>query len=168
VAKLFHWLVAGVIAAQFIVAWTMPGVKFGGRESTLIDLHFGFGALLALLVLARLVWRLTRPAPAPEAGAGYWLRKAAAGAHWLLYGLMLASPMVGWLAANARGYGVSLFGLFDLPRLLEADRPLGRTLGDLHEVTSNVLLWVIGAHVLAALAHHFLLRDRTLVRMLPG
>jgi cytochrome b561 len=167
VAKSLHWLIVLLILVQFALGWTMASVRAGNEADPLINLHFGFGVLVALLVVLRLAWRATHPVPLVDDGGPAWQHSLAATTHWLMYLLLLASPLLGWIAANARGFAVSFFGLFTLPVVMASDRQLGGLLGNLHQFASYALLGIVGLHVLAALYHHFLLRDRTLRRMLP-
>ena len=89
--------------------------------------------------------------------------------HWLLYLLLLVLPILGWLNASWRGYPVTLFGLFEMPKLLTMRAPGWNWTGDVHVLLSNYLmLALVGLHVLAALYHFVIRRDRVLQRMLPG
>jgi cytochrome b561 len=166
-AKGLHWLIAAIILLQFGLALSMASVCAGNETDLLINLHFAFGVLVVPLVLLRLAWRLTHPVPLAMDNVPLWQERLAESTHWLIYVLLLISPFLGWIAANARGFGVSFFGLFALPTLLASDRALGGLLGTIHQWTSYALLGIVGLHVLAALYHHFLLRDETLRRMLP-
>ena len=167
VAKSLHWLIVLLLLVQFPLSWIMPGVRAGNETDALIGLHFGIGVLIVPVVLLRLGWRLTHPVPLASDGAPAWQTRLAESTHWLMYLLLLASPPLGWIAANARGFAVSFFDLVALPTLLGADRSLGGLLGAVHQWISYILLGIVGLHVAAALYHHFLLRDRTLDRMLP-
>ncbi len=88
--------------------------------------------------------------------------------HWLLYLLVLATTISGWLFASFRGWSVSYFYLFPLPMLASDNAAAGRTIDGLHQAAEWTLLVFIGLHVLAALAHMFIYRDRVMQRMLPG
>lgn len=168
-AKSFHWLIVLLLAAQFAIGWSMPHIGPRTQPETLINLHFSMGVLILLVVLARLVWRLTHPVPLLVDDARPWQQRLAQVTHFLLYALLLVIPVLGWMSASGRAFTVSLFGLFDLPSLLPPKHPWTSPLGDLHNLLATYgLLGLVGLHVLAALYHHFLLRDRTLARMLPG
>jgi len=165
-AKVLHWLVAGLVAAQFAVAWTMPDIHRGTPQGGLIDLHLSLGAAILLLVALRAALRLGRPGPAAH-GGNVWLRRAARATHLALYALLLALPLLGWANASSRGWTVSLFGLLPLPPLMPAHSPLGPLLGDLHGLAATLLLIGVGLHVTAVAYHQVLLKDRLLQRMLP-
>ena len=169
VAKTLHWAMFALIAAQFVVAWTMPPIEWGTEPEVLINLHLSLGVLLMLLVIVRLVWRFRHPVPPPIPGTPAWQRSAASLTHFGLYALLLILPLTGWAAASARGWPVTLFGLFRLPALVPEDTQWGFKAGDLHaDRLSWALLALIGLHILAGLYHHFLRRDDVLRRMLPG
>jgi cytochrome b561 len=167
-AKSFHWLIVILLAAQFAIGWSMPHIGPRTQPETLINLHFSVGALILLVVLARLAWRLTHPVPPLVDDSRLWQQRLAQVTHFLLYALLLIIPVLGWMSASGRAFTVSLFGLFELPSLLPPKHPWTSPLGDLHDFLSTyALLGLVGLHVVAALYHHFLLRDRTLARMLP-
>jgi cytochrome b561 len=167
-AKSFHWLIVILLAAQFAIGWSMPHIGPRTQPETLINLHFSTGALIMIAVLARLAWRLTHPVPLLVDDARPWQQRLAVATHVILYALLLIIPVLGWMSASGRGFTVSLYGLLDLPPILPTKHPWTSPLGDIHNLLSNyVLLGFVGLHVVAALYHHFLLRDRTLVRMLP-
>jgi cytochrome b561 len=103
-----------------------------------------------------------------------WQLQASKWVHRLLYALLLVIPLFGWLNASYRGFTVRLFGLVKLPALIASrttaspDSFSWGWTGEVHMVLAYVLLGVIALHVMAALYHHFILRNRTLARMLPG
>jgi cytochrome b561 len=167
-AKILHWSIATLIAAQFALGWSMPHIGRNTRPGTLINLHFSVGMVILLLVIVRLAWRLTHPVPPVPTHVPLWQQRAARAAHWLLYVLLFAIPILGWLSASGRNFPVSLFGVIQFPQLLPAKHPWTGTLGDIHTLLSNyVLLGVVALHGLAALYHHFIVHDGTLRRMLP-
>ena len=125
-------------------------------------------AILAVLV-ARLLWRLADPPPPPEPTVlGEWLDRAGRLAHYALYALLIAAPVAGIVLQFARGDALPLFGLSEIPSPWLADRAFARTVKEVHEVLANGLVILAGLHAAAALVHHWVFRDRTLVRMLPG
>ena len=167
-AKTFHWLILLLLVAQFAIGWSMPHIGPRTVPEALINLHFSLGALILIVVVLRLLWRLTHPVPLLVDDGRIWQQRLAQATHGILYALLLITPVLGWMSASGRGYTVSLFGLFAMPSLLPAKHPWTGPLGDIHNLLSNyVLLGFVGLHVLGALYHHFMLRDRTLMRMLP-
>jgi cytochrome b561 len=87
--------------------------------------------------------------------------------HWLLYALVLATTITGWLFASFRGWSISLFFMMPLPMLSADNAAAGKTIDGWHQAMEWSLLAVIGVHVAAALAHLFIYRDRVMQRMLP-
>jgi cytochrome b561 len=82
--------------------------------------------------------------------------------------LLIAVPVVGVLAQFARGHGLPVFGLFEIASPWTADRNFAQEVTEVHEVLSNTIMALIGLHAAAAIAHHYIFHDRTLLRMLPG
>jgi|SRR5579862_2475494 len=166
-AKVFHWLTAGLVAVQLPLGWLMPGIRRGMNPGAAMSLHISIGAAILLLVAARLLWRLTHPV-APDSGLPGWQRIGAELVHRLLYLAVLMTTLTGWFYASARGWSIALFGLVPLPRLVEEGSALGHTLGGLHARLTWVVLGLIGIHILAALVHLLVYKDRIFYRMLPG
>jgi cytochrome b561 len=97
-----------------------------------------------------------------------WQVRSARAVHWLFYALLIVLPIVGWINASWRGYSVTPFGLFELPKLVATHADGWGWTGDVHAALSNyLLLALVGLHVLAALYHQFIRRDAVLQRMLP-
>jgi cytochrome b561 len=96
------------------------------------------------------------------------MRFAAHAVHRALYVLLFAMPISGYLMSNALGFPVVLYGFIPLPDPVGPNRALGFQLLALHFWMGMALLALFGMHLGAALFHHFVLRDRTLSRMLPG
>ena len=95
-------------------------------------------------------------------------RIAAHAGHHLLYVLMFAIPLTGWLMSSAKGFQTVWFGVLPIPDLLAKDKALGDLLQTVHVVLNFVLIAVLLGHVGAALKHHFFDKDDVLTRMLPG
>jgi cytochrome b561 len=166
-AKVFHWLTAGLLAVQLPLGWLMPDIRRGMNPGAAMSLHISIGVAILLLVGLRLLWRLTHPV-APESQLPAWQRIGSELVHWLLYLAVVLTTITGWFFASARGWSITLFGLVPLPRLVAQGSALGRSLGGLHETLTWILLGLIGIHVVAALVHLLVYRDRIVYRMLPG
>jgi cytochrome b561 len=166
-AKVFHWLIVALLFVQYPIGWLMPDLHRDMKPGVGMTLHISFGIAILALIVLRLVWRLTHPV-APESSLPPWQRVTTEGVHWLLYALVLATTITGWLFASFRGWSISLFFMMPLP-MLSADNPTdGKTIDGWHQAMEWSLLVVIGIHVAAALAHLFIYRDRVMQRMLPG
>jgi cytochrome b561 len=121
------------------------------------------------IIAVRVLWRfIDSPPPPVETPLGAWLDRAGRFAHLSLYALLVAVPIVGIATQFARGHALPLFGLGEIASPWAADRAFAHSVKEVHEVLANVLLAIAGVHAAAALAHHWIFRDRTLRRMLPG
>ncbi|MBA2689707.1 MAG: cytochrome b [Burkholderiales bacterium] len=163
----FHWLIALSIFATFALGLYVSGLPFSPQRLRLISYHKWIGVTIFGLVVLRLLWRATHPAPILPAGLPAWQRRAAAASHLLLYVLMLAIPLSGWMYSSAAGAPVVYFGLLQLPDLIGADKALAQNLKLTHRVLNYTLAGIVTVHVLAALKHQFIDRDGVLARMSP-
>jgi cytochrome b561 len=125
------------------------------------------GLTVLVLVVLRLLNRLAGAGPAVGPPLPLWQKMLASLVHLALYALMLAMPILGWLMLGAAGKPVPFFGL-RLPALLAENKDLARQLKEVHQTIGTVGYFLIGTHALAALFHHYISRDNTLRRMLPG
>ena len=167
-AKCLHWLIVGLLIAQFIFAWTMPHIGRNTPVTTLISLHFTFGIIVLAVAIVRLAWRATHEEPAPLDGVPRWQVLSARVLHWGLYVLLFVVPILGWINASWRGMPIVMFGV-ELPKLVATRASGWGWTGDVHAILANYLmLTLVGLHVLASLYHYFVRRDRVLQRMLPG
>lgn len=176
VAMLLHWAIALLILGDFALAQSFARFNPGDALyfTSAYDLHMAVGLCVVLLSVARIARRLThRPPPLPEMALS--LRLLARVSHSLLYIFMLAVPLTGWLILSLRHQATSVFGLFrwawPLPVIVTMSHPNRVTLHDAllpaHIWMSYAGMCLVGAHVLAALYHHFARRDEVLRRMLP-
>jgi cytochrome b561 len=168
-AKVFHWLIVALLLVQYPIGWLMPDLHRNMKPGAPMTFHISFGITILLLIVLRLVWRLTHPV-APESSLPPWQRLSSEAVHWLLYVLVLATTVTGWLFASFRGWSVSFFYLLPIPMpmLSSGNEAAGKAIDGLHQAAEWALLVVIGIHVAAALAHLFIYRDRIMQRMLPG
>lgn len=162
-----HWLLAGLILAALPLGLTMTELALSPTKLQLYAWHKWLGVTVFGLALVRVVWRLTHPAPALPATIPAWQQTAAHGLHGLLYALMLAIPLSGWLMSSAKGFQTVYLGLLPIPDLLSKDEALAETLAALHAWLNYSLIALLLAHVGAALKHQFVERDAVLARMLP-
>jgi cytochrome b561 len=165
-AKALHWAVVALLVAQYSIGWLMPDVH-GGPPGVPMTWHISIGTVILALIVAQFLWRVTHPV-APESSLPPWQRIGAAGAHWLLYLLVLLTTFSGWLFASARGWSVSWFFIAPLPMLTSGDRALVKTLDGWHQTFMWALLVMVGLHAAAAFVHLLYYRDDVMRRMLPG
>lgn len=168
IAKTFHWLVFALMSGAFVVGFYMGDLPMSPQKLQWVSWHKWCGVTIFVLVLLRLSWRLMNPPPPQTASMSRWQLQASEIMHRLLYVLMLAMPLSGWLMSSAKGVPTVWFGLIQLPDLLEKNKPLGKALEEVHETLAYIILVFVTVHVLAALKHHFIDRDNVLARMLPG
>ncbi len=166
VARLFHWLTAlGVLALIAVGLW-MTDLPNGMRKINIYALHKSVGITILGLTVLRLLWRLTDDRPLSPPGQPAWQQRAAQAAHVLLYGLLIAMPLSGWLYNSASGFPLRWFKLANLPHLVEADPALKERAHGAHEFGAWLLIALVVLHAAAALKHHFVDRDDTLNAML--
>jgi cytochrome b561 len=164
-AVALHWFMALLIAAGFTLGATMTDLKMSPRKLRLFSYHKWIGITVLALVALRLVWRLTHQPP-PEEPMPRWQLGLAQVTHWLLYLLMLATPLCGWLYSSASGYPVVYLKLWQLPDLVAKNEALAKQLVQVHGLLAWTLFYVVLLHAAAALKHHFYDRDATLRRMI--
>lgn len=165
-AKIMHWTVVGLLILQYAIGWLMPDIKRGMSPGVGMTLHISIGTTILIIILARLAWRLTHPV-FPESSLAPWQRVTSECVHWLLYALVLATMLSGWLFASARGWDVSWFFMIPMPMLTSADARLVRAIDGLHQDFEWALLILIGLHVVSAFLHLPYYRDGVMSRMLP-
>lgn len=162
-----HWLMAALILGTFAVGLYMHDLPLSPAKLRIYSWHKWAGVTAFLLVLARLAWRAGHPPPALPATVPPWQRRAAHAGHALLYLLMIAVPLTGWLMSSAKGFQTVYFGVLPIPDLLGKDRELGKQLEEVHESLNYAMIALVAGHALAALKHHFIDRDDVLLRMRP-
>lgn len=162
-----HWLFALALPATFAMGVYMTDLPFSPAKLQYYSWHKWAGVSLFLLAVLRLSWRLWYGAPSVPAGLPRWQQIAATATHHLLYLLMFAIPLSGWLMSSAKGVPTVWFGVLPLPDLLSRNVELGQSLGFVHGSLNLVLVALVLMHVGAALKHHLIDRDEVLARMLP-
>jgi cytochrome b561 len=165
-AKIFHWVIVALLAMQYPLGWLMPDIHRGMNPGAAMTFHVSIGLSVLLLTVLRLIWRLTHPV-APESSLPVWQRVTSEAVHWLLYLMVLATVITGWLFASFRGWSMSFFYLVPFPMLASDNAAAGRAIDGLHQAAEWALLILIGIHIASALAHIFIYRDRVMERMLP-
>jgi cytochrome b561 len=166
-AQLLHWVIVALVITQFVLASIADDLPVGMRKLGLLARHKSVGITILALALLRLAWRWSNPTPALPANLKPYEVVLARGTHTALYGLLIAMPLTGWLMSSARSFAVSWFGMFQLPDLVRPDRALYDAMLTTHGVLAWTLAGVATLHVLAALKHHFIMKDDVLRRMLP-
>lgn len=166
-AKAIHWFMAVLIFGLLGLGFYMEGLPLSPTKLQLYSWHKWAGVTVFALVVIRLAWRITHRPPALPAHMSVLERTAAHGGHYLLYVLMFAIPLSGWLMSSAKGIQTVWFGVLPLPDLLAKDKALGDLLQTVHMSLNLLLVAVLLAHIGASFKHHLIDRDDVLTRMLP-
>jgi cytochrome b561 len=164
----FHWLVALLIICGFALGWVMTDIPgFTPTKLRYFSYHKWIGVTVFALTVLRILWRATHGAPPLPRRMAAWQRMAAHLVHLLLYLLMIAIPVSGYLYSSAANVPVVYLGLVPLPRLIAPDPVLKVMLKNIHITLNYTLLVLFVLHVAAALKHQWLDRDGLLSRMIP-
>ncbi|MEZ2406814.1 cytochrome b [Bosea sp. RCC_152_1] len=172
VARTFHWVTVVAVLAMLPLglAMTYRGNTLNiwdGTTDALYSAHKLIGFLLLWLTAGRLIYRFLHGVPPDEPSLAWWQRAGSHLVHWLLYGLLLVVPLLGWIGVSLFP-ALTVFNLFNLPALTSPDQAAaGRVLG-IHGKLALMAGAIVVLHILAALYHHFIRRDGVLRRMWPG
>ena len=166
-AVTLHWIIALLIFTAFPLGVYMHELPLSPDKLRLYSWHKWIGVTVFLLALVRILWRSTHRPPLLPAAMPAWEKFAAHAVHYLLYALIVAIPLSGWLMSSAKGVQTVWFGVLPLPDLVAKDKELGDALKEVHESLNFLMLGLVIAHVGGALKHHFIERDDILARMLP-
>ncbi|AEG01298.1 cytochrome b [Methylomonas methanica] len=163
-----HWLIFVLIASAYafiLLRELFP--KGSDPRETMKTLHFMLGLSVLLLVLPRIAMRFVGSTPSITPEPPAWQHSAARLAHLALYVFMIIMPLLGWLMLSAAGKPIPFYGL-QLPALIDEDKELAKFIKEIHETIGEIGYYLIGLHALAALYHHFIQRDNSLLNMLPA
>jgi cytochrome b561 len=168
VPQIVHWLTVVFVAGGWLLGWFMDDFPKSARPSALL-IHMTLGQCVVTLLVLRLVWRFANPPPPPEKTRfGRLQERAATLSHFALYALLLAVPFAGIAVQLKRGDPLPVFGIWHVTLPWPVDRAAAKIVLKIHEYLANTLVALAGIHAAAALVHHWVFGDRTLVRMLPG
>jgi cytochrome b561 len=166
-SKALHWIIVLLIINQWVIAERADALPNGLAKLQVLAWHKSFGITILMLAAIRLVWRLMNPTPDLTAETKPWERVLAKLSHLLLYALIFAMPLTGWMMSSARNFPVSWFKLFQLPDLVAPGEQTFHQMNDLHHLLFKVLVGVALLHIAGALKHHFYDKNDVLKRMLP-
>jgi len=165
-SKALHWLIVLLIINQWWIAQRAEELKGLAKVETLAW-HKSFGMTILMLAVLRLLWRLMNPTPDLTSETKPWERVLAKVSHFLLYALIFALPLTGWMMSSARNFPVSWFKLFQFPDLVAPADATFRLMQDAHGALFAALVCVALLHIAGALKHHFIDKNDVLKRMLP-
>ncbi len=168
-SRVFHWMTVICVFAAWGLGLVGDDLPRGPIRHTGEFVHILLGETVVLLLFLRLAWRLVAPAP-PMLSTSFGLPGAlpTRAVHLALYGLLLAVPVVGVVTLFHGGEALSLYGLYDVASPWPKNRELKHNSKEIHEFLAHTLIVVSLLHAAAALAHHYVLKDGVLRRMLPG
>lgn len=162
-----HWLMLLLLIAVYAcIELRELYPKGSDPREALKTWHFMLGLSVFVLVWVRLAARLSGPTPGIEPQPPVWQTLSAKIMHLALYLLMIGLPLSGWLMLSAAGKPIPFFGL-QLPALIGENEQLAKQIEEIHEIVGELGYYLIGLHAAAALFHHYIRRDNTLLRMLP-
>ena len=162
-----HWLMALVLVGLFCVGLYMADLPASPWKLKVYSWHKWAGVTAFVLALVRLAWRLTHPPPELPPTMPLAMRLVAHASHAVLYVLMIAIPLSGWLMSSAKGFQTVYFEVLPIPDLLEKNKVLGDLLLKVHQTLNFLLAGLVFGHLGAALKHHLIDKDDVLLRMLP-
>nr|WP_298147778.1 cytochrome b [uncultured Pseudomonas sp.] len=166
VSVFMHWLVALAVFVLFALGYWMVGLDYySSWYKTGPNIHRSLGILLFVLMLARLLWRGFNPAPASLPSHDRLTRLGSKLGHGFLYAGLFVVMISGYLISTADGLGIQVFGLFTVPATITGLPGQEDVAGVVHLYLAWTLVIFSLIHALAALKHHFIDRDRTLLRM---
>lgn len=162
-----HWLMFILIAATFAFIECRVFFEKGTETRDLFKMwHFMLGLSVLVMVLIRLYFRFTQVTPKIPPTPSAIQNMIAKIAHIVLYVFMVMMPIMGWVMLSAFGKPIPFFGL-ELPSLIGINKELGKSIHDTHEFVGRIGYFLIGFHALAAIVHHTIQKDDTLIRMMP-
>ena len=168
VPQLIHWLTALFVIVGWLLGRFLDDLPKDAQAFGLF-IHMTLGECVIALLILRLVWRIANPPPPAEPTPfGRLVTLAAKLSHFALYALLLAVPFFGIIVQLKRGHDLPIFGIGEFVSPWPADRAIARNVLMVHYWLANTLLVLAGIHAGAAIVHHCLWKDRTMVRMLPG
>jgi cytochrome b561 len=165
VAQLLHWITTLLLFLMLPFVWAAENFPKGPVRMFWYLLHVSFGIMIFLLAMGRVTWRLTRPPPPLPTRDGSVLRVLAPANHWLLYAVLLAMPVAGYLVAG-NGQPVPFLGLFSLPALPKNDL-LGVIANQIHVAERFTVYGLVILDLAGTVGHVAVRRDGVLDRMLP-
>jgi cytochrome b561 len=168
IARILHWVTAVLILSMIPLGLIIANDWGGPLQEFLYDLHRSVGALIIPLIVLRLFYRWANPPLRLPDDVPAIQRFAAHATHWGLYALLLVQPIVGWMATSAYRAPITVFGWFELPPIWPENRALSEQMFSIHGLIGMAIAGLVAVHIGGALYHHFVRRDRVLMRMITG
>lgn len=161
IAKFLHWGIGVMVIFNYILGLTLDSTSW-------YELHKQVGLTILVLMILRLIWRLISHYPKELPELSFTEKVGAVGVQILLYLLLFMVPLGGILLVQAHGYNLNLWEIIKVPSLISSQpHEVAHNIKELHEWGAHFIIILVCLHVAAALWHHFVRRDRVLLRMLP-
>jgi cytochrome b561 len=160
-----HWLTVALVLTQFALGETWSWFERPTRHLMIVA-HMSFGIILTAVIVIRLAWRLIPGHQIPPAVSGR-VELASKAVHYLLYAMLAAEAVLGFVLRWSGNEEMSFFGLLIPPPFAPFSKPVHRLIGEIHDWNGWAIIILAAGHAAAALYHHYVLRDRVLARMLP-
>jgi superoxide oxidase len=162
-----HWLMLFLLVAVVTCIGLSDSFPEGSdTRASLYKWHFMLGLTVLTLVWIRLIAKLVSPTPSISPPIAHWQDTTAKAVQALLYLLMIVMPLLGWLMLSAAGKPIPFFS-WQWPPLIAENKDIVETIKEVHEAGALGIYVLVGIHAVAALYHHYFVRDNTLRRMLP-
>lgn len=165
VAKFLHWLIFILVFVMIVGGFFLDDIP-DEYKGVIYNLHKLTGLTILFLMMLRVFWALCNQKPAMPASSPRWQNFAARTTHVVLYVLVIAMPLAGWIGSSAAGKGPHI-GDMVLQLPVPEDKSLKSLMFEMHELIAYLIIAFVSIHVLAALYHHFVLKDDVLRRMWP-
>ena len=162
-SRVLHWVMAVLLLTMLFIGVSM--VASLGDYHVLVAIHRPVGILILVLAVVRIVNRRVTPLPPFPETMSARERVVASWSEKLLYGLMVALPIVGWGMLSAGRYPIVMFGSVHLPPILPGNAVLYAVLRRVHTVLAYLLFFVFLGHLSAVLFHTVVMRDGLIQRM---
>lgn len=166
VAIWLHWLIGLAVITNIGLAMLTEDLPREAHRAAM-GVHKSLGMTILALTVLRILWRLTHKPPPRPPSVKTWERWASGLVHFLFYALLILLPLSGWVWMSAADRPIDFFGLFTIPSIVTPDREVADVLHDRHETVGITMLALVALHILAALKHQFVDRDRLTSRMNP-
>tara|TARA_B100000900_G_C20467474_1_gene669902 strand:+ start:396 stop:935 length:540 start_codon:yes stop_codon:yes gene_type:complete len=161
ISIIFHWLMALIIIATFVLGLNLKHNFQYYYE--VLAIHNSLGITIFILAILRVGWKYVNIKPSPMQNKPI-LMKIATLTHILFYIIFFILPISGYLLTNLQGDDVLFYG-FILPEFIEQNRDLKYYTHIVHDYVGNLLLILFSLHVLGAMYHHLVKKDNTLRRI---
>ncbi len=163
----FHWLSVVLVVGLFLSGFYMVGLDYYDPwYNRLPEWHKSWGVIFLILTVVRLLWRILGRLPEKISAMREWESLLASWMHRWLYLLLMVVVLSGYLITGGDGSTVVVFGLLELPSLKGLAAHEIDLVGEIHEWSAYILILFVVLHSLAALKHHFINRDASLIRIL--